>query len=160
MKTFNCTHGSNGDSPTELSRQDIDDITKSLFSEMPEKKESEIVYGGSRLRENFIGLCPPKLKEDLEKCPGFVALRFYPDDLPLISEDEFGTIGAIRCLLRPSSPLNKLVSVFGERVYCMPVVCMLHDSKEYKKFIKDLKIDKDMNAINLHATRHKDKKDV
>jgi len=166
MKTFNCTHGENGDSPTELARCDIDDITRYLLNKRPKK---EVVYGVNPIEERLFGLCPPELEEDIKHFITFVLPEEYYSIDEVLRENEIGRIDSITFFLMPSS--NKKDSMLGASAYCIPIVCMLPDTKnykkfirpdtkEYKKFIKDLKVDKSMNAVHLYATRfQKGKKD-
>jgi N4-gp56 family major capsid protein len=97
-----CSHGLNGGTPTELTKQDIDAATKTLLSNDAEMI-SEIIKGTSAfattpVRPSFFGFIDTDLLDDLENVSNFVSTANYASQDKSIMDSEWGNTGNVRWL--------------------------------------------------------------
>lgn len=116
---INCIGGVNGDLPTEISRQDIDDVTKTLATNNA-FNFSRTLPGSDRfatapVRDAFFGLGSTSLIGQLENVEGFTQVANYPR--PGALEEEWGAIGSIRFLLSSLGSMSPGASRGGVDVY-------------------------------------------
>lgn len=96
-----CSNGTNGGTPTELSKADIDAVTKTLLSNDAEMI-SEIIKGSSNfattpVRPSFWGFLHTDLLDDLEAVANFVSTANYGSQDPVM-DAEWGNTGNVRWL--------------------------------------------------------------
>jgi len=79
---INCTGGVNGDSPTELSRSDIDATILALLGNdaimISDNIEGTLKFGTAPIREAFWGMMSTSVLDDLEAVTGFISQAQYP----------------------------------------------------------------------------------
>ncbi len=96
-----CANGANGNTPTELTKEDIDIAVKTLLGNDAEMI-SEVVtgrdmFGTSPIRPAFWGYLDTDLLNDLEAVSNFVHTSQYPSQQTVL-EAEWGSTGNVRWL--------------------------------------------------------------
>lgn len=96
-----CSAGVNGNTPTELTKSDIDSVVQTLLNNDAEMI-SEVVVGENRLgttpiRPAFWGYIDTALLDDLEAVSGFVNTSNYPSQQTVL-DAEWGSTGNVRWL--------------------------------------------------------------
>lgn len=96
-----CANGSNGQTPTELNKLDIDIAVKTLLgndAEMISQVISGIdAFGTSPIRPAFWGYMDTDLLDDLEQVSNFQTTASYPSDRTVL-DSEWGATGNVRWL--------------------------------------------------------------
>jgi N4-gp56 family major capsid protein len=99
---IDCTGGVNGDSPTEISRSDIDTAVATLVNAnaamIADYIEGENKFGSSPVRDAYFALASSKLIGDLDGVQGFLSKAQYPAPTNAL-RSEWGSIGNLRFLL-------------------------------------------------------------
>ena len=96
----NCSNGVNGNTPTELTRADIDGAMVTLDSAdalmITEYIEGVNKFGTQPVRSAFFGFINSAILTDLQNCDGFISVANYPvrDGL----DAEWGSVGNTRWL--------------------------------------------------------------
>jgi len=129
----NASKGSNGATPTELTRQDIDAVVKTLlganasFITSIQKASSGI--GTSPVRASFWSIIHTDLIDDLEACSGFKSVAEYPKGDAI--EGEWGNVGNVRFLV--SSVAHKsTASILTATYYCLVIAKNAYGTSEIK----------------------------
>lgn len=96
-----CANGVNGNTPTELTKADIDTSVKTLLGQDAEMI-SEVVtgtnaFGTSPIRPAFWGYIDTDLLDDLESVSNFINSANYPNQQPVL-DSEWGSTGNVRWL--------------------------------------------------------------
>jgi len=96
-----CSNGINGQTPTELTKADIDSSVKTLLGNDAEMI-SEVVtasdgYATSPVRPSFWGYLDTDLLDDLESVANFVNTANYPSQQTVL-DSEWGATGNVRWL--------------------------------------------------------------
>jgi len=94
-----CSHGTNLETPTELTKADIDAATKTLLGNDAEMI-SEVISGSNLfattpIRPGFFGFIDTDLLDDLESVSSFVPVANYSQQKG-IQKEEWGNTGNIR----------------------------------------------------------------
>ena len=94
-----CENGSNGYTPSNLSKPDLEIVIKTLLTNNA-LMISEVIPGGSGygtlpVRPSFFGIIDTRLLDDLENVSGFKNTSSYPDQNPVL-DAEWGATGNIR----------------------------------------------------------------
>jgi len=117
---INCTGGVNGDSPTELTRSDIEDISMALIGNdaytVLDNIEGDNKFGTSPIPNAFFAMCSTDLIKDMAGVNGFVQKNQYPypkDALP----SEWGSAGNLRFLVSSVGSKTLNASTLGADVY-------------------------------------------
>lgn len=117
---INCTGGSNGDNPTELSRSDIDEVVRTLMTNnaytISDNIEGEDRFGTAPVRDAFFVMASTQLIGDLEEVDGFIAKAQYPNQMSTL-RPEWGSIGNTRWLLSSIGGVDSNASALGADVY-------------------------------------------
>jgi N4-gp56 family major capsid protein len=96
-----CSNGTNGNTPTELTKADLDAAIKTLLGNDAEMI-SEVVVGENRfgtapVRPSFWGYIDTDLLDDLEEVANFLSSANYPNQTTVL-EGEWGSTSNIRWL--------------------------------------------------------------
>lgn len=96
-----CSNGSNGGSPTEINKLDIDIAVKTLLGNDAEMISQVITgidaFGTAPIRPAFWGYMDTDLLDDLEQVSNFQPTSSYPSQQTVL-EAEWGTTGNVRWL--------------------------------------------------------------
>ncbi len=116
----NCTGGTNGDNPTNLSASDIDDVTQALLSNdawmILDSQEGEDRFGTGPVRDCYIGLGHTNLSSSLNNLNGFIAKWNYPNQNQTV-RSEWGSYNNVRFMLSSVGSVTANASNLGNDVY-------------------------------------------
>ena len=117
---ISCTGGTNGDSPTELTRSDIDEVIRTLADNnaytIADNIEGEDKFGTAPVRDAYFALGSTKLIGDLENVQGFIAKAQYPSPMEALRE-EWGSISNLRFLLSSIGAVLPNSSTLGRDIF-------------------------------------------
>ena len=116
-----ATGGSNGQTPTNLSKADIDSAVKTLLTNNA-KMITEVIpgrdaYDTHPIRPAYWGMIPTALIDDLEKVSNFIATANYAQQGPVMP-CEWGATGNVRWVFTSVQPSNGATVP----VYTLPIV--------------------------------------
>lgn len=116
----NCTNGVDGDSPTEITRADIDIIIRTLANNnaytIADNIEGEDKFGTAPVRDAYFALGSTQLIGDLENVQGFIAKAQYPSPMAAL-RPEWGSVSNLRFLLSSIGSTTPNASLLGNNVY-------------------------------------------
>lgn len=116
----NGVSGTNGDNPTDLAREDIDDIIRVLLSNnaysISDGIQGEDRFGSSPVRDAFFALGSTQLVGDLDRVTGFIAKVQYPNQDKVL-RPEYGSVSNLRFLLSSIGAVEQNASMNGADVY-------------------------------------------
>lgn len=116
----NCTGGTNGDNPTEITRSDVDAIIRTLANNnawtISDMIKGEDRFGTAPVRDSYMALGSSSLIGDLENVTGFIAKAQYPSPMQALRE-EWGSVSNLRFLLSSIGDVSPNVSLLGANVY-------------------------------------------
>jgi N4-gp56 family major capsid protein len=96
-----CANGSNGNTPTEINKLDLDIAVKTLLGNNAEMISEVItgmdMFGTAPVRPAFWGYMDTGLLDDLEQVSNFVSIAQYPSQQTVL-DAEWGSTGNIRWL--------------------------------------------------------------
>lgn len=119
--------GTNGDSPTELTRSDMDDVTSTLLNAdatmIMDNIDGADKFGTAPIRDAFFVLSSAKVMKDLDNVSGFVQKSNYPSPMNAL-RSEWGSVGSFRFLLSSRGSITERGSLLGADVYNNFVVGM------------------------------------
>ena len=96
-----CANGANGNTPTELTKADIDAAVQTLLSADAEMIsdviEGQDKFGTAPIRPAFWGFISTELLDDLEAVSNFVHTANYPSNMRSL-DGEWGSTGNVRWL--------------------------------------------------------------
>ena len=117
---INCTGGTNGDNPTELTRSDVDEVIKTLADNdaytISDNIQGEDRFGTAPVRDAYFALGSTKLIGNLEGVQGFIAKAQYPSPMHALRE-EWGSVSNLRFLLSSIGSVSTGASNLGADVY-------------------------------------------
>jgi len=118
--SVNCTNGTNGDVPTEITRTDIDDVIRALVN-ADAKKIGDTIQGQDRfgtgpVRESFFAMCSSQLISNLEQVDGFISVAQYPSQQNVLSS-EWGSVSNLRFLTSSVGSVSENASGLGADVF-------------------------------------------
>lgn len=117
---INCTGGTNGDTPTELSRSDIDAVVLALLGNdammISDNIEGSLKFGTAPVREAFWGMMQTGILDDLEAVEGFISQAQYPSNQNILNA-EWGSVGNVRFLYSSRGSTTPSASANGNTVY-------------------------------------------
>jgi len=100
--SINCTGGTNGDNPTEITRSDVDTVIRTLADNdsytISDNIEGEDRLGTAPVRDAYFALGSTQLIGDLETVQGFIAKAQYPAQGTTL-RPEWGSVSNLRFLL-------------------------------------------------------------
>ena len=117
---YNCTGGTNGDLPTNLSLSDIDEVTSTLLTNdawmILNTIGGEDKFGTGPVRDAYLALGHTALSKDLNNVNGFIAKWNYPNDNKIL-QSEWGSINNVRFMLSSVGSVSPNASALGNNVY-------------------------------------------
>lgn len=117
---INCTGGTNGDNPTEMTRDDIDLVVATLVDNnaytIASVIEGEDRFGTAPVRDAFFAMASSQLIGDFEQVNGFIAKAQYPSQMSVLRE-EWGSISNLRFLVSSIGSVSPTSSALGADVY-------------------------------------------
>lgn len=117
---INATAGVNGDNPTEITRSDIGEVTRTLLSNnawsITNNIEGQNKFGTAPVRNAFFALTHTNLSKTLEDVTGFIHNSQYPGQKDILPS-EWGSIGNMRFLLSSVGSIVKNGSNAGADIY-------------------------------------------
>jgi len=117
---ISCVGGVNGKSPTEITRSDIDDITRTLLGNnaftITDNLEGEDKFGTAPVRDAYFALCHTDLIKDLDSVSGFLQKSQYPSPMNAL-RSEWGAVGNLRFLVSSIGSKDVAASSEGDDVY-------------------------------------------
>ena len=117
---INCTAGANGDNPTELTRADVDEVTRTLLTSdaqsIMDNIEGEAKFGTAPVRQAFFALCSTQLTSSMDNVAGFIQKNQYPAPTNALPS-EWGAIGNLRFLVSSIGSFTTAASNLGANVY-------------------------------------------
>lgn len=117
---INCTGGTNGDNPTEITRSDVDEVIRTLADNnaytIADNIEGEDKFGTAPVRDAYFALGSTQLIGDLENVQGFIAKAQYPSPMHALRE-EWGSVSNLRFLISSIGSVSAGASNLGANVY-------------------------------------------
>ncbi len=117
---INCTGGVNGDSPTEITRTDVDTVVASLADNnaytISDNIEGEDKFGTAPVRDAYFALTSTKLIGQLDNVSGFIQKNQYPSPMNAL-RSEWGAIGNLRFHLSSIGSVTPTSSNLGADVF-------------------------------------------
>jgi N4-gp56 family major capsid protein len=117
---INCTGGTNGDNPTNITPLDCSKAVRLLRTAnaqfIMDMIEGELKFGTAPVRTAFFGLGHTNLSADLDQMVGFINVANYANNSNLL-QAEWGSIRNIRFLLSSVGSITPNASANGEDVY-------------------------------------------
>lgn len=95
----NCSNGANGNSPTEITKADIDGVVKTLMGNnaqmITEMVDPSGNFGTVPLAPSFWGICDTDVTDDIANVSNFVSTQEYGQKGAIL-EGEWGATGRVR----------------------------------------------------------------
>ena len=117
---INCVGGIDGDSPTEITRTDVDAVVRTLLTNnaytVLDNIEGEDRFGTAPVRDAYFALCHTNLTGDLDAVAGFIQKNNYPSPMNAL-RSEWGSIGNLRFLISSIGSITPNASQLGNNVY-------------------------------------------
>jgi N4-gp56 family major capsid protein len=117
---INCTGGTNGDNPTEITRSDVDNVVRTLRGNNAYSfltgVEGEDRFGTAPVRDAYFGLGHTDLIGQLDNVGGFIQKWNYPNQQSTL-DAEWGTVANVRFLLSSIGSMTLNASLLGANVY-------------------------------------------
>jgi len=124
--TTNASGGSNGNTPTEIVKSDIDGVVTTMMGNNA-LFISDVVTGASKdgtvpIAPSFFGLCDTAISDDLSAVSNFVSTESYGQQQPIM-EAEWGNTGRVRWLISSEglatteSPVQYHCFIVGKNAY-------------------------------------------
>ena len=117
---INCVNGTNNDNPTEITREDINDIVRTLASNnaytIMDGIEGDLKFGTAPVRDAYFALANTALQADIEAVNGFIPKWNYPNQNSTL-RPEWGSVSNLRFLLSSIGSVTPNSSLLGQNVY-------------------------------------------
>lgn len=121
----NATNGSNGNTPTEITKVDVDGIVKTLMGNNA-KMISEVIVGDNKdgtvpVPPSYFGLADTDISDDIANMSNFVSTQEYGQQMPVL-EAEWGSTGRVRWLVSSNgyvSGSDYSAFIVGQNAYGM-----------------------------------------
>lgn len=121
---LNAVGGLNADSPSNISRNDVNNIERLLLSNdartMLTNIQAEDRFGTAPVRDSFLALCNTDLTSDLQSVQGVVLKAGYPSDKGLRPE-EYCAISRFRFFVSSRGIKTTSTSLLGNTIYKIPM---------------------------------------
>jgi N4-gp56 family major capsid protein len=133
-----CSSGVNGNTPTELTKTDIDSMVQTLLGNDAEMI-SEIIpgrdaFGTAPVRPSFWGYIDTALLDDLELVSNFIHSSQYPNQQSVL-ESEWGSTGNVRWLYTSVGSVSSAATpVYNNFVIGKEAYAVVHLGSETGKF--------------------------
>lgn len=117
---INCTGGVNGDNPTEITKQDCDEVIAALLYAnaytVMDNIEGEDRFGTGPVYNSYIGMCSTRLVPNLYNVDRFLNVNQYPSPKNIMRA-EIGSVDNIRFLQSSIGSVTPNASNLGRNVY-------------------------------------------
>jgi len=117
---INCTGGTNGDNPTEITRADVDEVVRTLLNNdaytVMDNIEGEDKFGTAPVRDAYFALASTQLTGNLDAVQGFIHKNQYPSPMNAL-RSEWGSIGNLRFLVSSIGSVTTNGSNLGANVF-------------------------------------------
>ena len=114
-----CTGGLNGDSPTEITLDDINGVVQRLLSNdaytILDNIEGEDRFGTSPIRNSYLALCSTQLSSSISNVATFTHVSAYPTQAKLRSD--WGSVANLRFLISSIGSVTPNASLLNASVY-------------------------------------------
>lgn len=124
---IDCTAGTNGDSPTDITESDIDTVTETLLSNdaysISDMIEGVDKFGTGPVADSFFGMANSDLSSDFRGIAGFLHKSQYPSQGEVL-RSEWGNVGNVRILISSIGAKSANTSSNGNDVYAIPICGM------------------------------------
>ena len=121
---LNATGGSNGDSPSEISRADVNNIERILLGNdartMLSSIDAEDKFATAPTRDSFIALASTDISSDLQGVQGVLLKNAYPRQEGLRPE-EYCSISRFRFFVTSQGIKSTSASLLGSDVFTIPM---------------------------------------
>jgi N4-gp56 family major capsid protein len=121
---INCTGGTNGDQPSNISLNDVNNIENILLGNdartMLSNLEAVNKFGTAGVRDAFIALCNTNLSADLQRVQGVLLKSAYPTQEG-IRPEEYCSISRFRFFVSSKGIKTPGISLKGNTVYQIPM---------------------------------------
>ncbi len=121
---INATGGINGDQPSNISLNDVNNIETILLGNdaktMLEHLEATLKFGTAGVRDAFIALCSTNITNDLQKVQGVLLKSAYPTQEG-IRPEEYCSISRFRFFTSSKAARIPGISLKGNTVYTIPM---------------------------------------
>lgn len=121
---INCTGGINGDQPSNISLNDVNNIETILLNNdaktMLVSIDAQNKFGTSPTRDAFIALASTNLTNDLQKVQGVELKNSYPSQEGL-RQEEYCSISRFRFFVSSKGAKTPGISMKGNTVYTIPM---------------------------------------
>lgn len=117
---INSTHGTNGDNPTEMTREDIDTVIQTLAGNnaytISDNIEGDDKFGTAPVRDAYFALGSTNLIRTIEAVEGFIPKAQYPYQ-ETVMRPEWGSVSNLRFLLSSIGSFTPNASALGNDVF-------------------------------------------
>ena len=117
---LDCVNGINGDIPTEITREDVDRVVRTLLSANGHMFlsgiEGEDRFGTAPVRNAYFALTSTDMTSDLSNVNGFIHQSQYPNQQAVL-DSEWGAVGNLRFLVSSIGSTTPDASNLGNTVY-------------------------------------------
>lgn len=117
---INCVNGTNGDNPTNITRDDVNEIVRTLVGSdaktLTEGIEGENRFGTAPVRDAFFAMAHSDLISNLDGVAGFLHKTAYPAPMRGLPS-EWGSVGNLRFLVSSVGSVDTAKSHLGADVY-------------------------------------------
>jgi len=121
---INCTGGTNGDQPSNISLNDVNNIESILLGNdartMLVSIDAMNKFSTGPTRDSFIALCNTNLTQDLQRVTGVLLKNVYPAQEGLRPE-EYCAISRFRFFVSSKGIKTPGISTLGRTVYSIPM---------------------------------------
>lgn len=121
---INATGGSNGDQPSNISLNDVNNIENILLGNdartMLTSLEATLKFGTAGVRDAFIALANTNLSADLQRVQGVLLKNAYPTQEG-IRPEEYCSISRFRFFVSSKGAKTPGISLRGNTVYTIPM---------------------------------------
>jgi N4-gp56 family major capsid protein len=121
---INATGGNNGDQPSNISLNDVNNIENILLGNdarsMLTALEATLEFGTAGVRDAFIALANTNLSADLQKVQGVLLKAAYPTQEG-IRPEEYCSISRFRFFVSSKAARTPGISLMGNTVYTIPM---------------------------------------
>lgn len=122
---INAVGGLNGDQPSNISRNDVNNIERILLGNDARSMLSGInattQYGTAGVRDAFIALASTDLTNDLQNVQGVLLKAFYPGQQENIRPEEYCQVSRFRFFVSSKGAFIPGASMRGAKVYTIPM---------------------------------------
>ena len=117
---INCTNGTNGDNPTEITRADVDNVIATLQNNdadfITNMIGGEDKFGTGPVRDAYFALSHSNMIGQFENVNGFIAKAQYPNQTGVLSS-EWGSISNTRIYVTSRGSITTNGSLLAADIY-------------------------------------------